>query len=204
VKFIKSKSDLKAIYNEALENPIFDNGHKLQSDIGKAASRIKSDYSSSETDKLNDLIGLRKNINSFLSDTLKEKHPDVLPAYEYAGSHFQSDVLPYYEDKAIHDIAHRSFTDINGNVNAKAVMSKSNALLKSEKLPTVSSHLDSNAASDLKNRLVYNELNGMQNVENPQKVVSTLKSVMDENKELVHPEIRKAINPLQDKIKLKM
>lgn len=105
--------DLSNLHNNFIDNPTFQNAHKLQSLLGQTAAQIQSGLSNPETlNTYGMLNSARGALKSDISSFLQKQDPALVDKYNQASDFFKNNVVPYTVDPTIKSIAEGETTNI--------------------------------------------------------------------------------------------
>lgn len=108
-------SGLKDLHDTFINNPTFQNAHKLQSELGSVSSQLKSGVAAptiSTIDAANSLMNARGALKSDINDFLTRQNPDIAQQYKNASDSFQQNVVPYRSNPKIYSIATGDTTNV--------------------------------------------------------------------------------------------
>jgi hypothetical protein len=108
-------SGLKDLHNTFINNPTFQNAHKLQSELGSVSAQLKSGVAAptiSTIDASNSLMNARSALKSDINDFLVRQNPDIAAQYQNASQNFQQNVVPYRANPKIYSIATGDTTNV--------------------------------------------------------------------------------------------
>lgn len=143
-----ARKGLRMSMNDFTRKPSIQNGHRLQSDLGKEVSKIESkapkDRTSSEDDALAEMKSLREKLISNIKSGLNEAgHDDLSSAYHEASKHWASKVVPYDTSNAF-----RKYN--RGEMSPESFIEKIQEDYKFMKSPASKSHNDLKVKAFLK------------------------------------------------------
>lgn len=97
---------IKEVHKQFIENPTFNNAHKLQSDIGKRISNLKSGNSkdSLTLDNIERLEKAQTSLKNDMSSYLNHSNPNLSNQYQRASDFYKNQVIPYNQNNTIRDI----------------------------------------------------------------------------------------------------
>lgn len=95
---------LEKLHNEYLQNPTFNNAHRLQSEIGARQRKIPN-LNSEDLDKSEYLGIARQSLKSDIRNSLNKIDPALGQKYDDATNYWLDNVVPYVSNKAIHKMA---------------------------------------------------------------------------------------------------
>jgi hypothetical protein len=95
---------LEDLHQEFIKTPTLENAHELQNKLTVEAARIRKS-ASPNTDRAERYEKAQKLLKQDIHNMLGSKSPKALQEYKEATEDFYNNVLPYRQDKDIHDIA---------------------------------------------------------------------------------------------------
>jgi hypothetical protein len=111
-------SGLKDLHDNFINNPTFQNAHKLQSELGSVSSQLQSGVSAPTISTINtaqSLMGARTALKSDINSFLMKQNPDLAQQYQNASENFQQNVVPYRTNPKIYSIATGDTTNVKPN-----------------------------------------------------------------------------------------
>lgn len=106
---------LKDLHENFIDNPTFQNAHKLQSELGSVGSQLKNGITAptpSTVDDIKNLGNARSALKGDINTFLTNKDPELAQEYKKASDDFQQDVVPYRTNPKIYSIATGDTTNV--------------------------------------------------------------------------------------------
>lgn len=192
--FENYSNDLDELHQNFLNNPTFDNAHKLQSQLGVESAKLKEGSGSPDVSTINAISSLNKArtaLKGDMSSFLNNESSNLAQQYNDASDYFKNNVVPYRANQKIFDIATGDLTNVKPSSLANIFASPS------DNVSTVINDMPQESI----NNLLYTKLGQRVPSSNPDAFMRNFNSLPQQGLgSYISPELQTQVSNLQNRM----